>query len=254
MAIDLKIRYNREIQGGAFMDVPFNEIMKAFKKDYNKEVCQDFFNLTTAQLLDTKAKLESYLEDKEDLTSLCHYIEQDDVLAVFINDFIVNDTPASMVGSSIESEFINSIHVFERFEQELESQQGAIIIAPLIVVCPVIQNAYLFVNDMMEKGSIEDALERCYQISHETLDQEMVYHHLCSIILKPFYEIISYHLEKPNLDIPQYLVSSFGKVKADYALTQGNQLIDGIEKSLNEALSNIDFSGFNGSNDEGTLN
>ena len=68
------------------------------------------------------------------------------------------------------------------------------------------------------------------------------------------YEIISYHLEKPNLDIPQYLVSSFGKVKADYALTQGNQLIDGIEKSLNEALSNIDFSGFNGSNDEGTLN
>ena len=236
------------------MDVPFNEIMKAFKKDYNKEVCQDFFNLTTAQLLDTKAKLESYSEDKEDLTSLCHYIEQDDVLAVFINDFIVNDTPASMVGSSIESEFINSIHVFERFEQELESQQGAIIIAPLIVVCPVIQNAYLFVNDMMEKGSIEDALERCYQISHETLDQEMVYHHLCSIILKPFYEIISYHLEKPNLDIPQYLVSSFGKVKADYALTQGNQLIDGIEKSLNEALSNIDFSGFNGSNDEGTLN
>ena len=106
---------------------------------------------------------------------------------------------------------------------------------------------------MMEKGSIEEALERCYQISHETLDQEMVYHHLCSIILKPFYEIISYHLEKPNLDIPQYLVSSFGKVKADYALTQGNQLIDGIEKSLNEALSNIDFSGFNGSNDEGTL-
>ena len=237
------------------MDVPFNEIMKAFKKDYNKEGCQDFFTLTTTQLLDTKAKLESYLEDKEDLDSLCHYIEEDDVLAVFINDFIVNDTPANMVGSSIESEFINSIHVFERFAQELDNQQGAVIIAPLIVVCPVIQNAYLFVNDMMERGSIEEALERCYEVSHETLDQDMVYHHLCSIILKPFYEIVSYHLEKPDLAIPQYLVSSFGKVKANYALEQGNQLIDGIEKSLNEALKNIDFDSFNDSNNnEGTLN
>lgn len=226
------------------MDLPINDIVLAFKQEFKADECEELYQLAQQDILFTKEKLREFIHQglSEDIThyeleSLFEFIQTNTVMEVYINEIIAPFAPGMMIGKNIETEFVGSIGIYNRFASEKEQQVGAIMIAPIVVVCSLIQNAYLFVNDI---ENVTQAIERCKVLSEESMDSVQLYQHLIHLLIKPFYEVLDYRLLEPKKDIPQYIVTSFGLIEANYAIAHGKEIVKQIEKTLSDLLSSLE--------------
>ena len=227
------------------MDEALKEIVKAFKQDFKPEQCENFYRLTNEQLIFTIGRLKQlmYHTNEEitpfDLEGLFYFIQQDEVVEIFMNELIAPYTPGRMVGSNLEGEFVRSIGMYDHFSKEIGNQEGAIMIAPILVVCSIIQNAYLFINDLDAKEDIQECLERCQSESEQLIDMHTIYDHVVHIILKPLLEVLLYRSLQKDKNVPQFIITSFGLITAEYAIEHGNEISKQIEESLASVVNSI---------------
>lgn len=228
------------------MDIPIKDIVDAFKQDFDPHECEGLYNLTHQEIIFTLAKLKQFvlhsqLQDitLEELEALFEFIQNDEILEVYINELVAPFAPGMMIGKTLESEFVGSIGIYDRFASEKEKQGGTIMIAPILVVCTLIQNAYLFINEMMLHHGMDDCIEKCKRLSEREIEIENIYRHVVHLVIKPFLEVLNYRVLSPEHPIPQYIVTSFGLIEAEYAVEHGHEITQQIEKTLDDMLKSL---------------
>lgn len=225
------------------LDLPIKDIVDVFKQDFKPQECSGIYNLTHQDIIYTMTKLKQFilhaqLEEvsEDELKELFQFINEDEILETYINEIIAPFAPTTMVGQTLESEFVGSIGIYNRFALEKEKQQGAIMIAPILVVCTLIQNAYLFIDDVVNSHDIYYCLDQCEK--HD-ISIEEIYCHVVHLIIKPLLEVLHYRVLNPSQNIPQYIVTSFGLIEAEYASEHGQEIAKQIEKTLDNMLKSL---------------
>ncbi len=228
------------------MDIPIKDIVEAFKQDFNPQECEGIYNLTHQDIIFTITKLKQFILHAQlqeitfsELEELFNFIQSDEVLETYINELVAPFAPGMMVGQTLESEFVGSIGIYDRFAYEKERQGGTIMIAPILVVCTLIQNAYLFINDIMLHHDISYCLDKCKGLSERQIEIEDIYRHVVHLIIKPLLEVLHYRALNPTQNIPQYIVTSFGLIEAEYAIEHGHEITQQIEKTLDDMLKSL---------------
>lgn len=228
------------------MDIPIKDIVEAFKQDFNPQECEGIYNLTHQEIIFTITKLKQFILHAQlqevtftELEALFNFIQNDDILETYINELIAPFAPGVMVGQTLESEFVGSIGIYDRFAHEKERQGGTIMIAPILVVCTLIQNAYLFINDMMLHHDLGYGIDKCKELSERDIEIEDIYRHVVHLIIKPLLEVLHYRVLNPSQNIPQYIVTSFGLIEAEYAIEHGHEITEQIEKTLDDMLKSL---------------
>lgn len=228
------------------MDMPIKDITAAFKQTFEPQQCKEFYQLTNIQVAFTITKLKQFILHSTlenisqlQLEELFAFIQKDEVIETYMNEFIAPNAPGMMIGKNVEGEFIGSIGLYNQFAKEIKKQEGSIMLAPILIVSAVIQNAYLFINDIETHHDITYCLERCQKAGHQTIDIHDIYEHVVNIIIRPLYEVLNYRIMAPERNVPHYIVTSFGLISGEYALGHGDEIIQQIEQSLSKLMESI---------------
>lgn len=227
------------------MDMQLEQLVQSFKEEFKETECQEFYRIDQ-EVIEAKINAFNYFIEKmendevqiDDLKRLLEFIQNDDVLEIFMNEFITPYAPGKMVASTLEGEFVGSIGVYDRFTGEKDKQVGAIMIAPILVVCSIIQNGYLFIQDI-DCEDMEYYLENSKAISNSGIDYEKMYSHIINLVVKPFIEVVEFRLQAPKRNVPQYIITSFGLIGAKQSLAYGNDIIKQIEDALGKVVNDV---------------
>lgn len=212
------------------MQLPMQQIVDAFKQRFEISSCLDFYNIDTKIVSKTIDELNSFINDGEEIDDLIEYIQNNNVFEKYINELIAPLVPSELVGENVNRQFFSSIGMYEQIAKQKQEVQGTIVIAPVMVSASLIQNAYLFVNDIYTIDDVYRMLEV------EKLEINDIYDHIINILCVPLLEVLNYRLSHPNEGIPHYIVSTFGLIKADSNLNYADDIINRIEDSIKQMI------------------
>ena len=216
-------------------------LLDSFRWSYSKKDCPEMYQYKIEKLKDVIDKIHMFedLAEEEEIPNnmilyLLDYIANNEVVESFINECIAPFVQNTTIGSDVTDEFYRSIEIYNRQISHVDDQHMVVILTPIYTASSLIQNAYLFVNDLvMYKKELGD-------YTTEELGTYDIYRYLIKLILNPLKEWILYHLDEQE-DVPVLIVSSLGTLTADFMINNAEEFLSKIQENIKAQLDHMDL-------------
>ncbi len=219
------------------MDAEIRKMFESFQWSYSNENCQEMFGYTIEDyqnIVNQCRYFENTLEleqlENYQILYLLDYINTDPMIESFMNECIAPYVRNDTVGKDISDEFYRSIDIYNQHIANIEVNESVVLLTPIFTAASLIQNAYLFINDLINTG------HQLKDYAKDNLSEWDIYEYLVKMILIPIKEFSLFHLDKEDVPIPITIVSSFGTLKADYMLNHADELFARIRENISQSI------------------